>query len=304
MGKVRSLEKEMVIQKQLSIEKNENINNKLETHVIGSMVNNCILESRFEMLEKVSEEQISSFEDKLKMHEQIFEEKIRLVEEKLQEYVGAAIADIRSFKGTLEKSETVITDGKPNAENNSNIDSTLGVIMSPSILKLRITTPIDKARVEAGKSKFGVLFWEINGYHKLLEGARKSNNRIYSEPFFTSEFGYKLRMYVCLNGVRFGRGSHLATYFQIMKGPNDDTIEWPFFHKHTISLLNQQDESKHKKQVTEPKQTSHEFKHLHYQQPTVGNNFGCGKGSFISHKDVEDGGFLFDDTIYLMCAIE
>ena len=72
---------------------------------------------------------------------------------------------------------------------------------------------------------------------------------------------------------------------------------------HSIKLLNSRSEVMHRVHCINASSTHVDFKMLHYQRPTTANNFGCGKGAFVSHDDIEKGGFIYKDAIYLMCEV-
>ena len=54
---------------------------------------------------------------------------------------------------------------------------------------------------------------------------------LYSQPFYTSRFGYKMCARVYLNGDGIGRGTHMSLYFVVMRGEYDALLAWPFQHK-------------------------------------------------------------------------
>ena len=67
----------------------------------------------------------------------------------------------------------------------------------------------------------------------------KNNDRWYSEPFFAFKEGYKLHLKVYGSGYGDGEGTHLSVFLCLMKGPYDDTLDWPMSGTFLIELLNQ-----------------------------------------------------------------
>ena len=69
----------------------------------------------------------------------------------------------------------------------------------------------------------------------------------FSRPFYSHRNGYKLCVGVSPQGTRtfFGKSSYLAICIYLMKGPYDDSLNWPFKGKITIQLLNQQKNESH-----------------------------------------------------------
>ena len=80
---------------------------------------------------------------------------------------------------------------------------------------------------------------------------KQFNNRYYSPPFTTSPQGYKLCIVVYANGFGIGEGSHLSIYACVMKGQQDDHLQWPFTGTITIELLNWLEDEEHRKKNLE-----------------------------------------------------
>ena len=62
---------------------------------------------------------------------------------------------------------------------------------------------------------------------------------LYSAPFYTSRFGYRLCLRVYLDGDGSGKGRYISYFLTIMKGEYDALLEWPFQHMVTMTLVNQ-----------------------------------------------------------------
>ena len=67
---------------------------------------------------------------------------------------------------------------------------------------------------------------------------KQFNNQYFSPPFTISPDGYTLCLKVYANGKGSGKGSHLSIFACIMKGQNDDHLQWPFTGTIMIELLN------------------------------------------------------------------
>ena len=69
----------------------------------------------------------------------------------------------------------------------------------------------------------------------------------FSEPFHTSPGGYKMCFRVHPNGYGTGKGTHVSFFLNILKGPYDDKLPWPFLGTVTLYLLNQSaDDNNHR----------------------------------------------------------
>nr|XP_054769699.1 TNF receptor-associated factor 2-like [Lytechinus pictus] len=140
----------------------------------------------------------------------------------------------------------------------------------------------------------GVLLWKIVNYSERKRDAIKS---IYSPPFFTSQYGYKLCGRVFLMGDGVGKGTHISLFLTIMRGPHDSVLPWPFNERITFQLVNQDDPiNKSIVEAFRPDPASSSFK-----KPTTEKNIGAGCPLFAKIKMVEDpkSGFVRDNTIYL-----
>ena len=62
---------------------------------------------------------------------------------------------------------------------------------------------------------------------------------LYSVPFFTSQFQYKMCLRLYLSGDGAGKGTHLSFFLTIMKGEYDALLRWPFQQMVTLMLLDQ-----------------------------------------------------------------
>ena len=87
----------------------------------------------------------------------------------------------------------------------------------------------------------GVFIWKIDNYRKKMDESSESDEElaIFSPPFYTSQYGYKLKLKAYLNGRDRGRGKHLSLYIIIMKGAYDTLLDWPYNMKVTFYLLDQ-----------------------------------------------------------------
>ena len=83
---------------------------------------------------------------------------------------------------------------------------------------------------------------------------------LYSQPFYTNRFGYKMCGRVYLNGDGMGKGTHLSLFFVLMRGEYDALLEWPFRQKVTLSLLDQSPARRDLSDTFRPDPTSSSFR--------------------------------------------
>ena len=70
-----------------------------------------------------------------------------------------------------------------------------------------------------------------------FEHHKKESLLWYSEPFYSHIGGYKMRAEVHAGGVHAGEGSHISLYMALMRGENDDNLQWPFRGKITVQVF-------------------------------------------------------------------
>ena len=62
---------------------------------------------------------------------------------------------------------------------------------------------------------------------------------LYSAPFYTDRFGYRMCLCVYLDGDGSGKGRYISYFLTIMKGEYDALLEWPFQLTVTMTMINQ-----------------------------------------------------------------
>ena len=72
-----------------------------------------------------------------------------------------------------------------------------------------------------------------------FEQHKADSDRWYSSHFYTHPQGYKMCLSVEANGFGNFQGTHISTYFHIMKGEFDDQLKWPYSGRITFMLVDQ-----------------------------------------------------------------
>lgn len=146
----------------------------------------------------------------------------------------------------------------------------------------------------------GVLMWKIRDYLRRKEDARTGKTiSLYSQPFYTGRFGYKMCARVYLNGDGVGKGTHLSLFFVVQRGEYDALLPWPFKQKVTLMLLDQENGTRNLVDSFRPDITSSSFK-----RPTSEMNVASGCPLFVSHSILETPTFRRDDTIFLKVVVD
>ena len=180
--------------------------------------------------------------------------------------------------------------------------------MTNKILQLERTIGVNDLRLAEIDQRFqhsestsydGSLIWKITDYHRRKEDAMSGRNvSLYSQPFYSSRFGYKMCLRVYLNGDGIGRSTHMSLFFVLMKGEFDALLKWPFSHKVTLTLMDQERGIKPLSDMFRPDPTSSSF-----ARPRMDMNIASGCPLFVAHSQLESSSFLKDNTLFIKCVV-
>ena len=145
----------------------------------------------------------------------------------------------------------------------------------------------------------GTMIWKIPQFNQRKADAENEKyTSIFSLPFYSGRYGYKmcLRLYIMGDGI--GKGTHLSLFFVVMRGEFDNILQWPFTHKVTFKLINQAG-GRDIVDTFQPDPMSTSFR-----KPISDMNIASGCPRFVSHTELERGGFIVDDTIFIKCLVD
>ena len=145
----------------------------------------------------------------------------------------------------------------------------------------------------------GTFIWKIpevqRRRHEAMIGKTIS---LYSAPFYTGRYGYKMCLRLYMDGDGSGKGTHLSFFLTIMRGEYDALLTWPFKQAVTLMLLDQ-DKQKDIVQSFRPEPTSSSF-----QRPRNEMNVASGCPLFASLSILENPSYVKEDIIFLKCKID
>ncbi|KFO82552.1 TNF receptor-associated factor 2, partial [Cuculus canorus] len=147
----------------------------------------------------------------------------------------------------------------------------------------------------------GVFLWKITDVgRKLQDSVTGRTVSLHSPAFYTAKYGYKVCLRVYLNGDGTGKGTHVSLFFVIMKGDYDALLPWPFRHKVTFMLLDQNNRE-HIIDAFRPDLTSASF-----QRPVNDMNVASGCPMFLPLSKLQSPKYAYvkEDTLFLKCIIE
>ncbi|NWT72627.1 TRAF2 factor, partial [Prunella himalayana] len=147
----------------------------------------------------------------------------------------------------------------------------------------------------------GIFLWKITEVgRKLQDSVTGRTVSLYSPAFYTAKYGYKVCLRVYLNGDGTGKGTHMSLFFVVMKGDYDALLPWPFRHKVTFMLLDQNNRE-HIIDAFRPDLTSASF-----QRPVSDMNVASGCPMFLPLAKLQSPkhAYVREDTLFLKCIIE
>lgn len=169
-----------------------------------------------------------------------------------------------------------------------------------SVHDIRLAEMDLKLQVLETASFNGTLIWKIRDYKRRKQEAVASKTlSLYSQPFYTGYFGYKMCARVYLNGDGMGKGTHLSLFFVVMRGEYDALLPWPFKQKVTLMLMDQGPTRKHLGDAFKPDPHSSSFR-----RPTGEMNIASGCPLFVAQTVLENGTYIKDDTIFIKVTVD
>ena len=120
---------------------------------------------------------------------------------------------------------------------------------------------------------------------------------LYSAPFYTDRFGYRMCLRVYLDGDGSGKGCYISYFLTIMKGEYDALLEWLFNFMVTMSMINQKGGS-NIVQSFKPNPSSASF-----HRPKSDMNVASGCPKFAAQSVLDNQEFVVDDTAFFQCVI-
>ena len=146
----------------------------------------------------------------------------------------------------------------------------------------------------------GILVWKITDYKRRKEDSIAGRTlSLYSQPFFTSRYGYRMCARAYPNGDGVGKGTHFSLFFVVMRGEYDNLLQWPFRQKVTLTLMDQDTGRRNLSDTFKPDPSSSSFR-----KPLSEMNVASGCPLFARHSQLETSPFLKDDCIFIKLAVD
>ncbi|XP_026119277.1 TNF receptor-associated factor 3-like isoform X2 [Carassius auratus] len=261
-----------------------------------------------EMREKIRQldQKVASVQKLMSTHS----EKMLEVEMELRELrpLRAMREEVEALRGSVESMRSIVASLDSGRVGSSPGSHTLGSLEQQlsrhddmmSVHDIRLAEMDLKLQVLETASFNGVLIWKIRDYKRRKQEAVVSKNlSLYSQPFYTGYFGYKMCARVYLNGDGMGKGTHLSLFFVVMRGEYDALLPWPFKQKVTLMLMDQGPARKHLGDAFKPDPHSSSFR-----RPTVEMNIASGCPLFVAQTVLENGTYIKDDSIFIKVTVD
>ncbi|XP_046855631.1 TNF receptor-associated factor 3-like [Xenia sp. Carnegie-2017] len=145
----------------------------------------------------------------------------------------------------------------------------------------------------------GTLLWKIDNFSKKRQDAINGiKTALYSAPFYSSQYGYKMCAKIYMNGDGFGKETHLSLFFVVMKGDYDALQTWPFQKKITMMLMDQGNgdhmiDAFH----SDPQSSS-------FQRPKSDMNIASGSPLFMPLESLKNRQYVKDDTLFIKMIVD
>jgi TNF receptor-associated factor 2/TNF receptor-associated factor 3 len=168
-----------------------------------------------------------------------------------------------------------------------------------AMLKVHVSELELQLQASLASTHNGSFLWRIPDVTRRRKDAIDEKiTSIYSPPFYTGRNGYKMCIRAYLNGDGIGFKSHLSLFFVLMRGEYDPLLKWPFEHKVSLILVDQ-DHRKHIVQTFKPTPDSSSFK-----RPTSDMNVASGCPQFSKNDVLTQDNYVKDDIMYIKCIVD
>ena len=123
----------------------------------------------------------------------------------------------------------------------------------------------------------------VENFRTRFAVAQQTNEFIYSDSFYYLN-GYRGRLKLYLNGRNAVQGTHMSVYFQIMRGPFDDTLRWPMVFGLIKFSLVINEKCKHKMAINCKEDEEH--LRTRFVKPSRDEGEAYGTVKYFAHKDL------------------
>nr|CAX73936.1 TNF receptor-associated factor 3 [Schistosoma japonicum] len=168
--------------------------------------------------------------------------------------------------------------------------------------EIRNSLEYQMKRITTLEQCFGPPFlWKIDSYSEKLNNARTGKqNALFSTPFYTHRFGYRMALSVSLYGNGEAKGKFMSVYACLFRGDHDSLLQWPFSHQLTFTLIDQNPEINARKPIVYTIKPSLAGDYNQFLGRPTGERNACfGAPRFVKLEVMEMSNYTINDEIYL-----
>ncbi|TSO77763.1 TNF receptor-associated factor 2 [Bagarius yarrelli] len=259
-------------------------NGEVETDGTDRGVNDMALSLHDDQAELEVGQHLHALQQRLQIMENIISALNREME-KTQLTVAALDRDTHNNMQLVEQLESVVADQQQRMLRK----------------EMHIVSLQQSIGVQQDVSYDGTFLWKIcEVSQKLKEAVIGQRSSQYSPAFYTSRYGFKVCLRLYMNGDGVGKGTHISLFFVIMKGEYDPLLSWPFKHKVTFFLIDQ-NQREHVIDTFRPDLTS-----VSFQRPVSDMNVASGCPLFCPLAKLHSlkHAYCKDDTLFIKCVVD
>lgn len=145
-------------------------------------------------------------------------------------------------------------------------------------------------------SSDGCFIWKIDNVSEQKSQTSGTTRYIYSPPFYSKPYGYKLGLRLFFNGDGNGKNTHISLFFVVHKGDYDALLTWPFQNKITMSLINQSGG----RDITEKFWSEHSSS---FVRPVENVNTASGCPQFAEISVAYGSQYCVDNVMFIKCIV-
>ena len=132
-----------------------------------------------------------------------------------------------------------------------------------------------------------------------------AGNALYSPPFYTGQNGgYKLCLFLYLNGDGSGNGTHLSFFFTLMRGEYDALLTWPFKQQVTLILQDQYQQQHIAKWFKPDLSDAVSIDSFQRPSPNSDMNIASGCPEFVPLSIMDNPSYIKDGTMIFKCTVD
>ena len=140
--------------------------------------------------------------------------------------------------------------------------------------------------------------WLVEDFSKKKAAAHNGEHDVvFSPPFYSFHNGYRMRLELYPSGHETGEGSHISVYLAMIRGPYDETLQWPYRRKYEVSGI-QKDGQKGVSQITD---TAASYGHSSWRRPTRETKSRLGWPQFVELYKLHE--YLKNDKLFITVRI-